>query len=269
MYSLACTFKNTLGAELGENADSFIKSYGKKFAKIGTVDKMHYTKYSLKLAEAFSEQMGTIKEFEMNVDPESDIIHDFSLRPKKGETRYVVMSHKSINVRDIIPEKFPKICKYKKNTNISKGYVAGYEKINEHAGKKISSKEKYNEISDKVKQSAIYGPICELVIDSFSKKRKCAPYFYRHVFDESNRIILKLYKNRFTMYDFGTDVGEAESFKMKLTDHNQITVTFSNKAKFVMTLKTNASEIKERLSVKFHVDFANMDELFAITNKTI
>ena len=269
MYSLACTFQNTFNVTLGENATTFVETYGKKFHKLTTVEKVYYTKYTLKLAESFAEQMGMIREFEINTDPEAEIVHDFSITPKKGSVRYIVMSHKHINVKDIIPEKLPKLCKYSKNTTVAKEFGAGYQHINTTAMKKIQSKSLYNEVTDKLKRKSIYEPICNLVIDSFSMKRKCATSFYHALFDESDRIILKLYKNKFVMYDFGKAMEEASSYKMKLTDHDEVTVTFNNKAEFAMKLKINNAEIKEKLSLKFHVDFKNMDELFASTSVTV
>jgi len=269
LYSLSCTFENTIGASLGENAQSFQKSHTKNFSKLPPAERMHYTKYSLQLAESFSEHVGIIKEFEINLDPGIDIPHDFSITPKKGEKKYVSLSHKDIHLRDVIPEKFARVCKYKKNTNIYRNFSTNYQKINENAYKKISSKERYNCVSDKLKQSAIFYPICELIIDSFAKKRKCAPYLYRYLFEESERMVLKLYKNRFVVYDFGTILDDVQSFKMKMTGENEITITFNNGAEFILSLKTNSNEIKEKLSLKFSVQFKTMDKLFAVSNKSV
>jgi hypothetical protein len=71
------------------------------------------------------------------------------------------------------------------------------------------------------------------------------------------------------MYDFGKELDNVESFRMKLNQENEIVITFNNGTKFALILQTNASEIKEHLSLKFHTAFKNMDDLFAISNSSI
>lgn len=269
LYCLAKTFNTTLGIEICDDTTAYLKAKSKKFSKLSTDEKMYYTKYSIQLAQSLSEYFTKIKLFELNTDPDHIIIHDFRLIWEKNNIAHVSMSHNSINVKDLIPEKLMKICKYRKNSNVYKEYTEQYQKINNKGYQKIQSKTKYSELSDKTKNSAILEPMCDLVMNTISRKRKCAQYLYNHLFNESDRIVLRLYKKRFTIYDFGAVSNDIDSFKTKLYEGNEIEIIFSNKAKFTMCLHTNAPEIKEHLSIKFRTQFKNMDEIYAVCTTSI
>ena len=269
LFSLANTFNSTLGVDLSDDTKKFMKSNSKKFGKLSTADKMYYTKYSIQLAQSLSEYLDGIKLFEINTDADPEVVHDFRLTWKKSNIAHISMSHNSINIKDIIPEKLMKICKYKRNTNICKAYTQKYKKINDNGYKKIKSKEKYSELSDKSKYKYLLEPVYELVLNTLSKKRKCAANLYNHLFSESDRLVLKLYKNRFTIYDFGAELDNVESFRMKFNQEKELVITFNNGVKFSLVLQTNGTQIKEHLSLKFHTNIKNMDELFAIANSSI
>lgn len=269
LFSLANTFNTTFKINICADTKAFIKATGKKFDKLPNSEKVYYVKYSIKLAESLSDYLDDIKLFEINTDPDHDIVHDFRLTWAKKNVAHISMSHKTINVKDVIPEKLMKICKYKRNTKICKAYTEKYKKINSNGYKKIKSKNKYSELSDKSKNSNLLGPICDLVLNTLSKKRKCASNFYDFLFAESDRLVLKLYKSRFTIYDFGKELVDVESFGMKLNPGNELLITFNNGVKFSLVLQTNASEIKEHLSLKFHTKIKNLDDLFGVANASI
>lgn len=269
LYSLANTFNTTLGVDISSDTKAFVKSNAKKFVKLTTSEKMYYTKYSIQLAQSLSEYLDDIKLFEINTDEEPEIIHDFRLTWKKNNIAHISMSHNSINIRDLIPEKLMRICKYKRNTKICKMYTEKYKKINSSGYKKIQSKTKYSELTYKSKNRNLLEPVCDLVLTTLSKKRKCASNLYNHLFAETDRLVLKLYKNRFTIYDFGKELDNVESFRMKLNSGNELLITFNNGVKFNLVLQTNGSEIKQHLSLKFHTSIKNMDDLFAICNSSI
>lgn len=269
LYSLANTFNTTLGVTVSDDTKIFIKNNTKKFSKLDTNGKMYYTKYSINVAQNLFNYLENIKLFEINTDEDNEILHDFKLIWGKDNTAYISMSHASINVKDLIPEKLMKICKYKRNTKICQSYTEKYRKICENAYKKFSDKKKYSVIPEKQKNKNLLNPVCNLVVDTLSKKRKCAANFYNYLFNENNRIVLKLYKNRFTIYDFTIDLKEVESFKMKLNPDNEIIITFNNGVEFGLVLQTNSAEIKEHISLKFHTNMKNMDDIFSIANSTI
>jgi len=269
LYSLANTFSTILGIKISDDTKAYLKKKTKEFSKMDSADKMYYANYSIKLANSLTEYLEEISLFEINVDTDNDIVHDFRLQWKKNNLAHISMSHSSINIKNIIPEKLMKICKYKGNTNVCKNYNGEYKKLNDKAYKKIQSKTKYSDLSSKTKSAAVLEPVCNLFIDTLSGKRKCAENLYNHLFHETDRIVLKLYKNRFTMYDFGTELDEVKSYKLKLTDGNEISVTFNNGAKFNLILHSNSSDIKEHLSLKFHTHFINIDEVFAVKSSSI
>lgn len=269
LYCLANTFSTTLNVDICDDTVAYIKSKTKSFGKLSVTEKMYYTKYSIQLAQSLMEYLDKITLFELNTDTEHDILHDFRLTWSGDNISHISMSHTSINTKDLIPEKLMKICKYKKNTNVSKEYTAKYKTLNEKGYKKIQDSSKYSELTGKKKSSAILEPFCDLVLNTLSKKRKCSQNLFNHLFNESDRIVLKLYKNRFIIYDFGIELDDVESYKMKLLEGNIITISFNNKTKFSLCLQTNASEIKEHLSIKFHTSFKNMDELFSVAHCSI
>jgi len=269
LYSLANTFHTLLKLDICEATREYIKTKLKTFSNLIVADKMYYSQYALKLASSLMDYLSDVIIFELNTDDAHEINHDFRLIWGKKYISHINISHKNILVRDIIPEKLMKICKYKKNTKICKSYQKHYKKISTRGYKKIKTMEKYSEIPAKLKNSAIIVPVCELVVQSLSKKRKCAQNLYNHLMGENERLVLKLYKNRFVLYDFSSNSHTVESFKMKLTSPSDILLTFNNNAQFSLSLHTNASKVKEHLSLKFRTKFKNIDELFAVMSTTI
>ena len=269
LYSLANTFSSVLGVDICDNTTAFLKKSTKIFNKLETDEKMYFTKYSLSVAQSLMNYLKKISLFELYVDQDDEIVYDFSLTWGKNNLAYISLDHGSINVKDIIPEKLMKICKYQKNTNICKEYTNQYNIISKKAYQRIKSKKKYSDLSPGTKNKALLEPMCDLIMNTLSKKRKCSEHLYNHLFSEQNRIVFKLYKNRYIMYDFGKELDNVESFRMKLGSDNTITITFNNKTCFNLCLQTNASEIKEHLSLKFRSNFTNMDELFAVESKTV
>lgn len=269
LCSLANTFHTTLGIEISDDTDKFIKSSSKKFNKLAVNEKIYYSKYSIQLAQSLMGYLKDITLFEINTDADNEIIHDFKLTCKKKNIVHICMSHISININDVIPRKLMKICKYKKNTNMYKMYTSKYESLINKGYQRIKKYDKYSEINDKTKNSTIIFPVRDLVLSTLSKKRKCAANLFNHLFNEQKRIVFHLYKNRFIMYDFRKKIDDVESFRMKLNQDGNIVISFNNKTKFMLILQTNASKISANLSIKFHTDFKNMDELFAVASETI
>jgi hypothetical protein len=269
LYSLADAMDRTLGIVLCDNTKEYLGRYKKKFIQLEQSKKIYYSSYGLNLAKSLTEYFKQVSNFELNVDSDHEIDHDFRLTYFKKHTAYVSMSHYGINTRNIIPEKLMKICRYKKNTNICKEYSAQYKKICIKAFKKLQNKKKYSAVNEKTKRATLMTPICQLVVDTIGKKRKCAQCLYQYMFAEEDRVVLKLYKNRFKMYDFGIDLPAVEGFKMKLVAENRIQITFNNGSQFQMTLHTNSSDIKKHISLKFHNTFKNMDDLYGVGGNTV
>jgi hypothetical protein len=268
LYSLANTFNASLGITICDDTKTYIKAKSKEFNNLDATEKLYYTKYAIKLANYLVEYLDGITLFEINVETE-EIVHDFRLTWKKNNVTHISMSHCSINIKNIIPEKLMKVCKYKKNSNICKNYTAEYNKISVSAYKKIKSKDKFSELSEKTKNTVLLEPVCNLFVNTLALKRKNAKNLYNHLFCETDRVVFKLYKNRFIMYDFGKELDEVKTYKLKLNDCNKIRITFSNGTKFILSLHTNSTEIKEHLSLKYRTNFVNMDEIFAVNSSGI
>lgn len=268
LYALANTFKVTLGTKTCDATSNMLKKQNEIFNSIKVSEKLYYSKYAMQIAQNLIAYLGQIDLFELNVldedeEDKSDINHDFRLHYDDNVT-HICMFHNNICIRNIIPEKLMKICKYKRNTNVNKYYTSKYDKIMKHGYKKISKFRKYSNIPENKKSQVLYKPLCDLIITTLSKKRKCSQNLFNYLFTETDRIVLKLYKNRFVIYDFGIDVGTADSFKMKMLTNSTISIIFNNGAKIILSLQTNGSQIKQHMSLKFHCNFQNIDELFGI-----
>lgn len=263
LYTLAKAFYHMLNVEVCMNTTKFLKKYQDKFSVLELEERIFYGEYSLKLVKHLSTYLTNISLFEINKDTDSEIIHDFRLGWGKKSINYISIDHSSIGVQNIIPEKLMKICGYPKNTKMYKAYTKEYQLINKAAIKKISSFKKYSEVSDKVKRKKIINPIVDLFYNTLSKRKKCANKLFNYLFNEGDRIVLKLYKNRHMIYDFGKEIDEVESYKMKIIE-NEIIIIFNNGLQFSLKLNINATQIKEKLSLKFHTVLSNIDEIFAI-----
>ncbi|AEQ33284.1 hypothetical protein [Acanthamoeba polyphaga mimivirus] len=271
LYHIVSTFDTIVSTDLCKNSKKLLKDAN---LDLSIQDKIYYTNYSLKIVQKLVEHVTNdlslkIKGIEINTEENHEIVHDFRIICSKNHFIHVSMNHKSINVNDIIPEKLMKICGYKKNTNMYKTYTTEYQEICERSYKKIKSHEKYSELDDKLKNKMIITPITQLVFDTLSKKRKCAENIYNHLYKDGNRIVLRLYKNRFRIYDLNRDIDGIKSFGMKMSEDNEIIIKFNNEMIFNLKLRTNASDIKERLSVKFRTTFKNLDELFVVCDVSV
>lgn len=273
MYNLANTFKASFDINVCDATLTFLNSEVKTHFKNLTEDeKSHYVTYSLKLANSLREYIPHICGFEYNDDLDSKKIYDFKLRSsKKNSTRLVSLTFSNIGVSDIIPRKLMKICKYRKNTNVYNEYMPVYDEICKIAYERIIDSEKYSELSSHVKQKYLYDPIIDLFISTLSKKRKCVESLYNHLFHESDRILFKIDKRKFSMYDFGIELSEPDvkSFRIdKIQTESDTTdgicLTFNNKVTFDLILRPNTSSISEFISLKFRTKISNINDLYRI-----
>ena len=272
LFNLANTFDKLLSIEISENTKSYLKSkIKKKNLELSANEKLYYVTYSLKLAKCLNEYLNDIILFDIydNDDESCQINHDFKITYGKEDIAYLSLSHKSINVKDIIPKKLMKSCGYSGHTSVAKQYNLEYRIFNKKTYKRLKSKEKFSNISKKNIVKYVYNPVCNMVVDSLSKKRKCSQKLFNFLFSESERIVFRLHKNKFIMYDFDTKMEDATSYRMKLYKNNIITIKFNNGAIFNLKIRTNASKINEQLSLKFKVTFANIDELYSKDKKSI
>lgn len=271
LYSLAKAFNSTLNLDLDKQTLKFIKKIDEDFNDIVLEDKIYYYNYAGQIMKTLVNYLDDITVFELkDENDENKEEYDFKLTwGEDNDVTYISMHHNTICVKDILPVKLMKVCQYRKNTTVSIDYKKKYNEITKTAYKKIKDNKKYSEVSNKTKNTYILEPVCELVYETINKKKKCAKHLYEHIFNESNRIVFTLYKFRFIMYDFGKDLGEVETFKMKLCDDNLISLEFNNGTIFNLKLDINSTDVKEYVSLKFKIKFDNMDDLFLISKGTI
>ena len=277
IYGLANTFSNNLGLKICDETDKYLGGkVSKKYGKLDQEDKIYYSSYALEVARSLMDYIPKASLFSLNSgsdDDDNDRIYNFKIKSSKCGTKYIRIINTDDFTEDIIPRKLMKICKYRKNTKVNNAYTEEYDRLCKKIYKKTSSKEKYSKLTQEKKNDVILQPITSLVSNTLSMKRKCAPHLYSHLFKEANSdtIVLKIYKKRFVMYDFGTELKDPEikSFKLVKKDPDEIILKFNNGSKFHLVLKTNSTEIKEVIALKFHVKFLNMDELFMVRHGSI
>ena len=265
LYSLANTCDTVLHIKICKHTKEFINSKKNDFMDLDSEEKLYYSNYAIKLAKELVNYLEKVVLFEIRCDEENEIDYDFKLSLQNKDIVPISMSHLNVNIRNLIPEKLMKFCKYSKRTKVCKHYISEYNKICEECYEEIKSETRYNNLEEKTKIEFIFDPVCELIMESISKKRKCSIHLYNHLFDEEDRIVLKLYKNKFIIYDFGIELETVESHKMIFEKPNTILIEFNNGTKFKLVLFTNSNEIKQHISLKFHTRFMNMDKIFAVS----
>lgn len=274
LCGLINAFSNTLGVALSKETKKYADKMGGKFEKLSKEDRKYYNKYGDQLANQLFDYIKGIKKFAINLE-DGEIIHDFRLINGKGKVFPVSLKRETVSIRNIIPNRLMKICKYNGNTNMCKNYNKTYTKLEKSIYDESVDKAKngrYSDLSDKFKDKHIYKPVTDLFVDTLSKKRKCAPSLYDYIFNDGGRLVVYTYKNKFSVYDFMlADKWEvAESCRIKRLDTNRVSVEFNNKACFILELKTNGTDIQEHVSLKFNIKFKNMNKLLcAVENYSI
>jgi len=179
LHNIALTLHTTLSIKTNAYTLSFIKS--DSASSLDTADKLYYSKYSVQLTQHLINHLGDIEYFEL-IDSTSDankldktIDYDIILKSADKRQFYISLSYKSIKVKNLMPDKIMKVCKYKRNSKIYKAYTGALTKINNSAYHKIKNSEKYSDISEATKTSIIYSPVCELVMQTLGKKRNVQP----------------------------------------------------------------------------------------------
>lgn len=259
LHCIATSFATTFDIPLSKESIKTQASYTKKFNKLEPDDKYYYTKYAFQIVKNLTEYIDDIKSFEF---VESETI-DFNLRWGDNYEVPVSLSYYEPPIRNIIPAKLMKICKYTRNSKVYQKYDSEYTELSNSIYQEIGGYDKFSELDDETKQTIIYDPIMELIKTTLTKKRLCAGKLFNHLFDKPNIIMIKLQKYKFTIYDFNKDIDDATSFRINISK-GKLIFKFNNGCNFSLKLQTNSSEIKEYLSLKFITKFINLDDLFCV-----
>lgn len=266
LYSIASTFKNILKIEVCEKTDEYIDNLTDEYEKLDVEERVYYSKYCNEIGKLLNDYLPNIHYFEINTDINSQIVHDFKLTWDKNETIPICLNYNTVGINNIIPRKLMKACRYQRNTNISKKYIPEYARLNNKCFKKLKKYEKFSKIPAEKKMDNLLEPFTDLVVSTISRKKKCANNLFNHMFSEVDRIVIKLHKTKFFVYDFSKDIDRAERYRIKKLGKNMFSIQFNNGAVFHLTLKSNSDLIKKILSIKFTVAFYNIDELFLVNS---
>jgi len=99
-----------------------------------------------------------------------------------------------------------------------------------------------------------------------SNPKKYSKFLFNHLFNESDRVVIQIYKNRFTIFDFSIRLADdVDDFEVQYITGGKLKFTFNNGTIFTLELVLNSSQIKENLSIKFRTSFDNIYELYGIT----
>lgn len=266
VYSLLTTFNNVLKLKLCNNSKLFIDETSNKFDNLEVDQKMYYTKYAMDVATSLVSVVN-FSNIELNYTMSEDIYKkkdfDISLFYDNNDKVNVLFSTTSIKVNNIIPNKLMKKCKYIKSTKVYKEYTEMYNTINNSAYCAFKNKNKFSDLSKEDIDKYLLVPVSKLIVDTLSHKKKHAQNFYNAIFNETNKMTVRLYKNRFTIYDFYKTMS-IKSLSISRNKNNILKIRFNNNASFTCYLASNSVEIKENLSLKLHIKFENIDEIYKI-----
>lgn len=264
LYSLAQTFSTILLIKVDPQTNEFIASKERKFSKLSPEDKLYYTRYATKLSSFLTTYIDNIYQFEVNSLTEDLIPHNFRIKwnEKKCYTAYISLSS-DILLNNVFPKDLPKILKNKTTT-----YSNDYDKLNTSTYKKIKSSTKYSELSAQTKEE-ILNSFSILANDIIvSTPSTTTRTFYKKIFFEAPRLVIKLFKNRFVAYDFELQVDPPTKFTATVSDNN-VKLLFDNGSIFNLRLKINSPEIKKYIPLKFITKFENIDEMYQVGSGSI
>lgn len=266
LSQIAKIFSTVVSLEVCKRSEILISESRPVGKALQANEKLYYNKYATAVCESLSVYLKKkkIKQFLLNRDKENDKSYDFILRGK--EDVKISLNKKSIEVRDIIPQRLMKICGIRGNSTMHRTYTASYSEIVTNAYEKISEYERYSEIPDGRKTKYVIQPIRDLFVDTMAKKRKIAPVLFKHLFSETDRIVVDIKKTGFAVYDFSRQLEEPKSYNITTDDDDPstLTISFDNDAVFRLQLRTNATAVKEHLSLKFNTAFENMDDICTV-----
>lgn len=270
LYAIGKNFEIIVGALMSEQTSEYLDDFSSTYINLSIEEKLYYHNYSTEIVSSLCAHVNDVCSFDINFDEECPIYHNFVLTNVAGEKRHVSLLKWSINVNDIIPKKLMKICKHSGKTNISKKFKISYDNLNAKIYAKINEFEIYSKIDKELKENKIIKPINLLVIGSLLGDDKCVNHLYNHLFNESDRIVISMNKNKFTVYDFGlSSLSEPSSYSIKELDDHKFRIKFNNGASFDLRLITNSSIIKENISLKYVVQFKNINKFFYVDDRKI
>lgn len=273
LYSIANVFKNNMkikvSDEINENyLDGDISS---EYLDMTVEEKNTYSTTAFKIVQSLMEYIPQISLVEMSQEEEVSFSYDFILHSRKCGTKYIRFTQKNDYVNGIIPHKLMKICGYRKNTNMYKSYYPEYTSITEDIYDRFSDKEKFSNLTDKQKERNVYDPVNTLVYNTLLNKRKCAAKLYEHIIDDGEAIVVRVYKRKYKIFDFGIelDADEVSSMSLKKPAADELTIKFNNGVKVELMLRNNNTDITSKLSLKYNAKITNIDELFMVRDNSI
>lgn len=262
---------------LCKRTNNFIEIVKEEYEKIKPHEKIEYGSYSLIIIKKLHDNYGLTKSISISDDiAEDEIILRFCMtfeRGFDGKKIEVTFDYRDIEIYDVQPKRLPIICGYQKGDSVTTIYNKKYKEINDNAYNEIGTYGKYIVIPKNVKDEHVYEPIVDLVVETLNTHKKCAPKLYQSIFKEDARIILKLFRRKYAIYDFSTKpVPEIPtSLEAKKMCDDRLEVAFNNNRTFEFRLNTNATEIKEMLSLKFDVNIIDkqIEKYYNIASGTL
>lgn len=258
--NLAKTFQNNLNVELGDYAKELSE---RECQYTNDAAQVKYITISLNFAIAIKKHYRGLKKIDIECD--DDDVYTVIIHNKKKHQTLIELRNKLPGLNNIIPKGLMKVCGYQGNSRESRHYKPEYARLNNEIYHRISKKaNRYSELKQESKEKKLYEPFVDLFIETLSKKRRCATKLYSH-FGLPESIIAVITPIGFHVYDFRVeDLGDNPSYRIEKRSESVIYIKFNNKTKFSLTLQSNATEIKEHLSLKYIVDYVNPEATYSI-----
>lgn len=278
IYCVIKQFKDLHSVQSDDDTDSFCENVMKKFSKTTLDEKNYYLSYANCLIDSLVKSFKKPKKIVINAEPDKKAPMQYDLMLTYGKENSIPISFdfNTIGINNIIANKFMKPCGFKKNSNVYKAYHTAYNKINNKVYEKIKDKDSFSEIKEKFLMKNMYDPITNLLVATLQMKRKCASNLYHSIFDETPRVLIKLMKSRYVIYDFSRYQYQPTGFSLKKESGNELQLKYKkftdedgnriDGPNFKLTLNKNSTKINPILSMKYTITMINMNKLFLLAD---
>jgi len=254
---------------MGVTVNDYIDDYlggeaASEYFEMTNEEKSEYSSHAMKIVNSLFDYIPQISLVEMtDGEPEVDFSYDLIFHSRKCGKKYIRLTQKNDFIEGLIPQRLMKVCGYRKSTKVYKSYTPAYESLNEDIYERISKKDRFAELTDKQRERDVYDPINTLVQNTLMNKRKCAGKLYAHLVTEDEAIIVRVFKNKYKIYDFGTELeADVSSMSVKKVSADELAIKFTNGVKVDLTLRNNSIDISANISLKYNIKIRNLDELF-------
>jgi hypothetical protein len=266
LYYVYKSFDTLQCGTLSKTTKKYIEDKENIIIALDQESKKYYFNYATRITMLMLEYYGQIHKI-CAIENEEEKMVNFTIFYGDNMTTGISLDHKTINIKNILPERLLKFCKIDKCSETAAIYNEKYEIMSNEIYKRIKKYTKYSDISREDKKW-MCNKTSDLFMDVLSDKREYIMNLYNHIFNEMNRLVIKTFSNRFYMYDFAVHYDKPTDYEIQI-DAGVITIIFDNEFEFTLTPMTNGTQVKRHISMKFNTKFINMDRFYQVGYRSL